>query len=102
SITAFTGSQVQELNVRQSTDLSSLTPGLFSSGSRGDSNPIFAIRGVGLNDTFSNNNPTVGIYVDDVVLPLTPLLGFAMYDIERIEVLKGPQGTLYGRNTTGG
>ncbi len=102
SITAMTGEQVRELNVTRAVDLSSFTPGLFAAGSRGDANPIFAIRGVGLNDTFSNNNPTVGVYVDDVVLPLTPMLGFAMYDIERIEVLKGPQGTLYGRNTTGG
>ncbi|MDA5194139.1 TonB-dependent receptor [Govanella unica] len=102
SIKAMSGEQLQALQITKAADISALTPGLFASGSRGDSNPIFAIRGIGLNDSFSNNNPTVGVYIDEVVQPFTPLLGFALFDIERVEVLKGPQGTLYGRNTTGG
>lgn len=102
SISAFTGNQLQELRLDRAYEISQLAPGLFATGSRGDSNPIFAIRGIGLNDVFSNNNPTVGIYIDEVVQPFTPLLGFQMFDLERVEVLKGPQGTLYGRNTTGG
>lgn len=102
SINAITGEGFRELNLRSATDLSAVSPGLFAAGSRGDSNPLFAIRGIGLNDTFSNNNPTVGIYFDDVVQPLPPLLSLPVYDLDRIEVLKGPQGTLYGRNTTGG
>ena len=102
SITALSGDQVQQLNVKQASDLSGVSPGVFAVGSRGDANPIFAIRGIGLNDTFANNNPTVGVYLDDIVQPYTPLLGFPVFDLQRIEVLKGPQGTLYGRNTTGG
>src|SRR5690606_12957907 len=101
-ITALSGEQVQQLNLKQASDLSAISPGVFAAGSRGDANPIFAIRGIGLNDSFSNNNPTVGVYLDDIVQPFTPLLGFPVFDLERIEVLKGPQGTLYGRNTTGG
>lgn len=102
SMQAFTGSQLEQLNVDRSADISALTPGLHAQGSRGDQNPIFAIRGIGLNDLFTNNNPTVGVYLDGVVQPYTPMLGFQLFDIERVEVLKGPQGTLYGRNTTGG
>ncbi|MEQ8514123.1 MAG: TonB-dependent receptor, partial [Chromatocurvus sp.] len=70
-----------------------ISPGLF---------PVFTIRGVGLNDFSANNNPTVGVYLDEVFLTSTTQLTFQLYDIERVEVLKGPQGTLYGRNTTGG
>lgn len=102
SITALSGEQAAQLNLTKASDLSGISPGVFAVGSRGDANPIFAIRGIGLNDTFANNNPTVGVYLDDIVQPYTPLLGFPVFDLERIEVLKGPQGTLYGRNTTGG
>jgi iron complex outermembrane receptor protein len=70
-----------------------ISPGLF---------PVFTIRGVGLNDFSANNNPTVGVYLDEVFLASTTQLTFQLYDVERVEVLKGPQGTLYGRNTTGG
>lgn len=64
--------------------------------------PVFTIRGVGLNDYSANNNPTVGVYVDEAYLASTAQLTSQLYDMERIEVLKGPQGTLYGRNSTGG
>src|SRR5688572_7702429 len=74
SIMAVTGEQLQAMKIDKVADISALAPGLFASGSRGDSNPIFAIRGIGLNDTFSNNNPTVGVYIDEVVQPFTPLL----------------------------
>ena len=102
SISAFSGKQLQELKVSQPGDVAAITPGVFVNATRGDQNPTFSIRGLSLNDTFSNNNPTVGIYFDDVNLPYTPMMSFQMFDIDRVEVLKGPQGTLYGRNTTGG
>lgn len=102
SISTFSGEDMQQLRIDRAQEVSVMTPGMFATGSRGDANPIFTIRGIGLNDFLSNNNPTVGIYIDEVVQPFTPLLGFQMFDLERIEVLKGPQGTLYGRNTTGG
>ena len=75
---------------------------MYASGAVGNLNPMYTIRGVGLNDFFTNNNPTVGLYVNEVIQPFSPMMSFQMYDLERIEVLKGPQGTLYGRNTTGG
>ena len=102
SVSAYKGDDLRRLEIDSPTEIGALTPGFMASGSRGDSNPIFSIRGIGLNDLFTNNNPTVGVYVDEIMQPYTPLLGFQMFDIERVEVLKGPQGTLYGRNTTGG
>ncbi|MDP3738888.1 MAG: TonB-dependent receptor [Hyphomonadaceae bacterium] len=64
--------------------------------------PVVTIRGVGLDDFSSTNNPAAGIYVDEVALSSLALMSFDLYDLERVEVLRGPQGTLYGRNTTAG
>jgi iron complex outermembrane receptor protein len=60
------------------------------------------MRGVGINDFTGTVDPSVGIYVDEVFQPTPDMLNFAVYDIARVEVLRGPQGTLYGRNSTGG
>ena len=102
SITAFSGKQIEEFAVRNAQDISWYTPGLYATGSSGDTDPLYTIRGIGLNDAFSNNNPTVGVYFNEMIQPLVPMMAFQLFDIERVEVLKGPQGTLYGRNTTGG
>ncbi len=64
--------------------------------------PVFVIRGVGLNDYNVNNNPAVGAYRDGVFLSSNVMIPKVLFDLERVEILKGPQGTLYGRNTTGG
>ena len=63
---------------------------------------IVTVRGVGLNDFSSTNNSTVGVYIDDVFLASFAEMDFNLYDLGRVEVLKGPQGTLYGRNSTAG
>jgi outer membrane receptor protein involved in Fe transport len=70
----------------------------------GTGQPSFAIRGVGtdFNDYGSNNAPVVGFYINDVAYPIPATTQGQLYDIQRVEVLRGPQGTLYGRNTTGG
>lgn len=64
--------------------------------------PIVTVRGVGLNDFNAANSPAIGVYVDEVSLSSLALLSSDLYDLERMEVLKGPQGTLYGRNSTAG
>jgi iron complex outermembrane receptor protein len=64
--------------------------------------PVVTIRGVGLDDFSSTNSPAAGIYVDQITLSSLALMSFDMFDMERIEVLKGPQGTLYGRNSNAG
>ena len=60
------------------------------------------VFGEPINDYNVNNNPSVGAYVDEVYMPNGAYLAFSLYDMGRVEVLKGPQGTLFGRNTTAG
>lgn len=102
SITAYSSAQLASLGIAQPIDLAAQTPGLFAKTTSGNSAPVFYIRGIGLNDFFANNNPSTSIYVDQVLLPFHPMLSFAIFDTQRVEVLEGPQGTLYGRNNTGG
>jgi iron complex outermembrane recepter protein len=102
SVTAFTGDAMRSLGWSQPKDLAAQTPGLIINNTMGDSQPAVMIRGVGINDFNTNTNPGVGVYVDEVVKPIPAMLGFALFDMDRVEVLKGPQGTLYGQNTTGG
>ena len=103
AISAFSGEQLRQLGIVESTALAQQTPGLVYASPIGEGqNPVFAIRGVGLNDFSEHNEAPVAVYVDDVYLSNLAGLSFQLYDLERVEVLKGPQGTLFGRNTTGG
>ncbi|MDT8320738.1 MAG: TonB-dependent receptor [Xanthomonadales bacterium] len=103
SVTAFTSDDLNELRVLQPQDLADQTPGLLTKyGPNGLATVGFYIRGVGINDFTGTVDPSVGIYVDEVFQPTPDMLNFAVFDTERVEVLKGPQGTLYGRNSTGG
>lgn len=102
SIKALSGEDARIFGVVEPKDLAAQTPGLFAKTTVGDSIPTFTMRGIGLNDFVSNNNSPTSLYVDDIYLPFAPMAGFALFDIGRVEVLKGPQGTLYGRNNTGG
>ncbi|MDE1146784.1 MAG: TonB-dependent receptor [Azospirillaceae bacterium] len=102
AITALSAQTLEKMDVRDVQDLPNLTPGLQIKTSDASANPKIFIRGVGLNDFNANAAGAVGIYMDGVYVasPLAQLGQF--FDLERVEVLKGPQGTLYGRNTTGG
>ena len=102
SVTAFSGDMVDKLGFTETSDIALQTPGLEVQPTFGNAYPAFIIRGVGVNDYSPNTNPGVAVYVDEAYVPTAPMLSFGLYDIDRIEVLKGPQGTLYGRNTTGG
>ncbi len=103
AVTAFTGEQMHDLGLASSTDIVSMTPGLNYTTPNADSSVInFFLRGVGLNDFADASENPVAVYVDDVYRPASGGLSFQMFDLERVEVLKGPQGTLFGRNTTGG
>ncbi len=83
-------------------DIASQTPGLSTVNATSGGTPIFAIRGIGLDDFNINNNSGVGVYLDQVFAASPMMLSSPLFDVERVEVLKGPQGTLYGKNTTGG
>ena len=103
SVTAFDSEAISALGFTTPEDIAWQTPGLYARATRGgNSNPVFALRGIGVNDQNSNNSPSISLYVDEVNQPFSPMLTFQLMDLERIEVLKGPQGTLYGKNTTGG
>ena len=102
SVTAFTGADLEELGLGEPADLAAQTPNLNANIVFGNSIPNISIRGIGLNDYAVNNNPAVGVYADEVYLVSPAMLSFQLFDLDRVEVLKGPQGTLYGRNTTAG
>jgi iron complex outermembrane receptor protein len=102
SANAFAGDQLKQLGVDSAVDLGAFTPGLITVNATSGGTPIFAIRGIGLDDFSPNNSSGVGVYTDEVFASNPAFLGGQLFDIERVEVLKGPQGTLYGKNTTGG
>ncbi len=103
SMTAFTGEGLRERGVTDSTDIADFVPNLEIGDPAGaGSQPTIFIRGVGLNDFNTNNAGPNGVYVDEVYISSPSGQSFQLFDIERVEVLRGPQGTLYGRNTTGG
>lgn len=103
AVTAFSGDSLRELNMTDSTDVASQTPGLNIGTPVGEgNNPSISLRGVGLNDFNDNNEGPIAVYRDEVYQSAMPGLTFQLFDLERVEVLRGPQGTLYGRNATGG
>ena len=102
SVTAFDGDTIRELGVVQVQDLAAHTPGLIYNEAGALGVPVYTIRGVGFDDYSVASNSTVGVYADEVALPYPVMTRGQLFDTERVEVLKGPQGDLYGRNTTGG
>jgi iron complex outermembrane recepter protein len=103
SVQAITGSSLERKGIKVSSDIGLITPNVTITLPNGEGNqPSITIRGVGLNDFNSNNAGPNGIYVDDVYVSAPAMQTFALFDINQVEVLKGPQGTLYGRNTSGG
>jgi len=103
ALSAFTG---EELDIRGAVDITELqksTPNLTLQVARGSNSTLIAfIRGVGQQDPLWGFDPGVGLYVDDVYIARPQGAVLDIFDVERIEVLRGPQGTLYGRNTIGG
>jgi len=103
AVTALTGSKIADLGIKSSSDIATVVPNLEIGLPGGEGNqPLIYIRGVGLADTNSNNSGPNGVYVDEVYISSPGAQTFQLFDLDRVEVLKGPQGTLYGRNATGG
>lgn len=102
SVSQIGGEDLQALRIAQPIDLAKVAPGLTSVNATSDGTPIFLIRGVGLDDFNANNSSAVGTYIDEVFASFPEFLAAQMYDVDRVEVLEGPQGTLYGKNTEGG
>ncbi|MDJ0698388.1 MAG: TonB-dependent receptor [Woeseiaceae bacterium] len=103
SISAFTGADLEALQADNLDSLQGAVPNLNLVKGRGSNSSVNAfIRGVGQPDALQSFDPAVGVYLDDVYMSRIQGSLFKLYDIERIEVLRGPQGTLYGKNTPGG
>ena len=102
SVASLDGEALRTARVNDPTDLATQVPNVDVKENIPGAQAIVTVRGVGLNDFSSTNNSTVGLYVDEVFLASFAQMDFNFFDLDRIEVLKGPQGTLYGRNSTAG
>lgn len=103
SVTAFSGDELRQLNVVRTDDVANMTPGLqYTVGSATPLVGLVSIRGVAQNDFSSHLEAANVLYIDDVYRPSISSYIQNFFDVERVEVLKGPQGTLFGRNATGG
>jgi len=103
AVTAFTPETLDKLNVQDLADLDAQVPNLTIYAARGSSSTATAyIRGIGQADPLWGVDPGVGIYLDDVYIARPQGALLDVFDVGRIEVLRGPQGTLYGKNTIGG
>jgi outer membrane receptor protein involved in Fe transport len=102
AVTQFGASDIQNLRIQNVADLAAYTPNLEINTSFAASNPTLFIRGVGLKDYNSNSTGAVGIWHDDIMMNSPTAQLFSIYDIESIEVLRGPVGGLRGRNATAG
>ena len=103
AITTHTAENLEIHNVEQLADIGNLTPGLSLSAGVGTTTTMnVAIRGQSEVESQLVLDPAVGVYVDGIYLSRSQALGVNLYDLQQVEVLKGPQGTLFGRNTTGG
>ena len=102
AVNAFSGAQLRALGVTNSQDITLFTPAVTSAGAQGGFLQTFSIRGVTQNEGNPHQEGPVAVYLDDVYISSLQEQSFATFDTERVEILKGPQGTLFGRNATGG
>ena len=102
AITAFSGQTQRDLQWDSPLDVIAQVPNLVGQSLIGTTQPTFYIRGIGTSDLHHSAQSPVGVYVDEVYYNSTIAQGFQLFDLERVEVLRGPQGTLWGKNTTGG
>ena len=101
AISAVSGEILAEQKLTSLEDIASTVPGLVFSPSTTNT-PIFTLRGVGFNESSLGVYPAASLYIDEAPLPFPVMASHSAYDLERVEVLKGPQGTLFGQNSTAG
>lgn len=101
SIAAISGDDLAQRGITNPSDLSRAVTGFTATPSEAQT-PIYTLRGVGFFDHTLSSSPAVSVYVDEAALPYPVMGAGATLDLSRVEVLKGPQGTLFGQNSTGG
>jgi iron complex outermembrane recepter protein len=101
AIQAFSAEEIRTLRVTRASDITKLAPNLNLSTQNTASRQI-NIRGVGTSDFFGNSTGSVAITMDEITMSSSYLSSLGLYDLERVEILRGPQNSLFGRNTTGG
>jgi iron complex outermembrane recepter protein len=102
SVTAVSGDALIDRNIRTAEDLARIVPGLNSTASSGSGVSTLVIRGVGQTDFSDHQEAPNATYQDGVYIPFSTAVGIPIFDLARAEALRGPQGTLFGRNATGG
>ena len=103
AVSAYSAETVAKLQIDDTLDLINVVPNLFGGNNTGlGTANMYYLRAQGNDESIATFDPPVGTYVDDVYVTRQNANNFSMFDVERIEVLRGPQGTLFGRNTTGG
>lgn len=101
SISAFSAETLATKRINSVADLASIVPGLTYTPST-TSTPVYTLRGIGFFEASLAAYPNVATYIDQAPLPFPAMTTLTAFDLERVEVLKGPQGTLFGSNATGG
>lgn len=101
SIAALTSEELLKFKVSTGADLAQVTPGLVYSPTINNT-PVYTLRGVGFYESTLAAYPSTSLYIDQAPLPLPVMASKTVFDLERVEVLKGPQGTLFGNNATAG
>lgn len=102
ALTAINGDQLRESGVTGAGGLSRVAPSLVVNESISSGSPRFSLRGLSSGDVTPASSPSIATYIDDVVQTALYGIGAGIFDIQRVEVLRGPQGTTFGKNTTGG
>jgi iron complex outermembrane receptor protein len=103
AVTALSAKDIQQQQVNETADIPRLVPNMFANNVVGTgSGNVYFLRGLGQTESFPTFDPQVGTYVDDIYIGRESGSNFGLYDVSQIQVLRGPQGTLFGRNSTGG
>ncbi|WP_163930083.1 TonB-dependent receptor [Paraferrimonas sp. SM1919] len=102
SVDALSQNQMKDFGINSASDIVNTMTNVELNSAGGNGNKIITIRGLGLNDFTLNSSPTAAVHVDEGYLGSNAMTGFSVFDLERAEVLKGPQGTLFGQSSTAG
>ena len=103
AVTGITSDALDKRGITETTDLSGSAPNLVVSSPFGRAQPNFSIRGISVANEYNSNAASpIGVYINEDYKQFRPTHGMQLFDLDRVEVIRGPQGTLFGRNTTGG